>query len=145
MRILMRKRTLGVVLVAGLAMSGAGAFTNSNAVDTSVAGVGANTVSGVTVTDIDYTLATAATGEDEISAADFTTGTDIRGKNVILRLKGTGGSVLTTASNLAAELDVCTIDAATGLRVTCNFLLANRADLVAVTSFEVVVYDNDVA
>jgi hypothetical protein len=140
----MRKRTLGIVLVAGLAMSGAGAFTNSNAVDASVAGVGANAVSGVTVTDIDYTLATAVTGEDEISAADFTTGTDVRGKNVILRLKGASG-VLTTASNLAGELDVCTVDAATGLRVTCSFLLANRADLVAVTSFEVVVYDNDVA
>ena len=51
----MRKRTLGVVLLAGLAMSGAGAFTGSNAMPsgsaTATAGYGEVTASGVTVTD----------------------------------------------------------------------------------------------
>ena len=57
----MRKRTLGVVLLAGLAMSGAGAFTAANDVTavnsgtSNVAGYGAATVTGATVTAIDYT------------------------------------------------------------------------------------------
>ncbi len=56
----MRKRTLGVALLAGLAISGGGAFTASNtmtAVDggtKNVAGYGAATVTGATVTAVDY-------------------------------------------------------------------------------------------
>ena len=51
----MRKRTLGVVLVAGLAISGAGASTASNTVTSGgTAGYGTATVSGGTVNSIKY-------------------------------------------------------------------------------------------
>lgn len=66
----MRKRTLGVVLLAGLAMSGAGAFTGSNAMPsgsaTATAGYGEVTASGVTVTDSKYLLSTDNSSVDEI-------------------------------------------------------------------------------
>jgi hypothetical protein len=61
----MRKRTIGVVLLAGLAMSGAGAFTASNndtaieAENANVAGYSNATVTGATVTAVDYVQDTA--------------------------------------------------------------------------------------
>src|SRR5688572_28151543 len=60
MRNLMRKRTLGVVLLAGLALSSGGAFTFSNT-DTAIdgaankAGYSVAQTSGATILAVDYT------------------------------------------------------------------------------------------
>jgi hypothetical protein len=83
----MHKRTLGVVLLAGLAMSGAGAFTASNTMSQSsnVAGYGQSTATGATVTDIAYT--SVATDASKVDSVAWTTSTDITGKTAKMTLK----------------------------------------------------------
>lgn len=133
----MRKRTLGVALLAGLAISGGGAFTASNTVSDSVAGYGEATVSGVTVTDVDYTMNAAA---DAVTAIAFVAGSDIRGKQLVLKLQN-GSTDVATASNAALATNACVINATTGLGATCTF-----ATPVSVTSYDglaISVYDND--
>lgn len=73
----MRKRTLGVVLLAGLAMSGAGAFTASNTMSQSsnVAGFGSSVATGATVTDISYT--TDPTDATKLASVVFTSSTNL--------------------------------------------------------------------
>lgn len=91
----MRKRTLGVVLVAGLAMSGAGAFTASNTFEnaSNVAGYGQNTVTGATVSAIAYTQST--TDSSKISAVKFQVNEDVTKKTSSLTLRsGTNGATL---------------------------------------------------
>jgi len=90
----MRKRTLGVVLLAGLAMSGAGAFTASNTMSqtSNIAGYGQATVSGATVTDIKY--ATLATDASKLTQVVFTTSTDLSagvGKTAKMTLRSATG------------------------------------------------------
>ena len=92
----MRKRTLGVVLLAGLAMSGAGAFTASNTMTAveggtkNVAGYGAATVTGATVTAIDYTHDT--TDGSLLTKVDFVTLGDLSTKNARITLWDTSDS-----------------------------------------------------
>lgn len=70
----MRKRTLGVVLLAGLAISGSGAFTAANEMsavedtDANAAGYGDATVSGGTVLSINYTHDSS---DSTVSGASF--------------------------------------------------------------------------
>lgn len=80
----MRKRTLGVVLLAGLAMSGAGAFTAANDMtavqntDKNVAGYGNATVSGGKVSSINYSqdaLTQKVTGATFVAVGDWTAST----------------------------------------------------------------------
>ena len=84
----MRKRTLGAVLLAGLALSGAGAFTASNSIANSTAGYGTGAVSGVTVTDTNYTL--SLTDNSKVTAMSFTHADNLVGKTVLLDLKNAG-------------------------------------------------------
>ena len=93
----MRKRTLGVVLLAGLAMSGAGAFTASNTMSQSsnVAGYGQATATGATVTDIKYT--TLTTDHSKLSQVVFVSSTNLAagvGKTAKMVLKDSGGGVV---------------------------------------------------
>lgn len=83
----MRKRTLGVVLLTGLALSGAGAFTASNTMSqgSNVAGYGQATATGATVTDIAYTA--LATDANKLDSVTVTTSTNITGKTAKLVLK----------------------------------------------------------
>lgn len=108
----MRKRTLGVVLVAGLAMSGGGAFTASNTMTavnggtTNVAGYGAATVTGATVLSIDYVQDTAnASLMDQVK---FVADGDIVGKN---------GSVTLWSGTTNVGNYTCTSEASDGVVV----------------------------
>lgn len=93
----MRKRTLGVVLVAGLAMSGAGAFTASNTVSAidgankNIAGYGQATVTGATVTSINYT--TVATDATKLASVKFQSSDDLTAKKGYLTLRDAVGQM----------------------------------------------------
>ena len=89
----MRKSRL---LLAGVAVAAAGvatsAFTAANTVPASVAGYGQGTVTGAVVTDIHY-VTNAADGT-VVDSVEFTSTTDLTGKDVTLTLKTTGGTVV---------------------------------------------------
>jgi hypothetical protein len=89
----MRKSRL---LLAGVAVAAAGvatsAFTAANTVPASVAGYGQGTVSGATVTDIHYV--TNAGDGTVVDAVEFTSTTNLTGKDVTLTLKTTGGTMV---------------------------------------------------
>jgi hypothetical protein len=88
----MRKRTLGAVLLAGLAVSGTGAFTASNTLPaTTVAGYGAAAVTGATVTTIQYTP--SATDSSKLSQVVFNSSTDVTGKTATMTLRSSGAQV----------------------------------------------------
>ena len=103
----MRKRTLGVVLLAGLAMSGAGAFTASNtvtAIDGGTANVGGYaeaTVSGATVTAINYV-------QDPLNASlmdtvEFWATGDLVGKDASVRLLDTASGTPSSVGNYSCD------------------------------------------
>lgn len=114
----MHKRTLGVVLLTGLALSGAGAFTASNTMSESsnVLGYGQSTATGVTVTDIAYTPLT--TDNSKLQSVVFLSTDNLSagvGKTAKMVLKGSGGSVLGNYScTIGAYLVTNTITCATG-------------------------------
>ena len=89
----MRKSRL---LLAGVAVAAAGvatsAFTAANTVPASVAGYGQGTVSGAVVTDIHYV--TNPGDGTVVDSVEFTSTTDLTGKDVTLTLKTTGGTVV---------------------------------------------------
>ena len=136
----MRKRTLGVVLLAGLAMSGAGAFTGSNsftnASDTNrVAGYGAVKATGVTVTKTVYDFNDVDSKMDKIV---FTAS----GKNL------TGLTSRVTLTNATApdsvvrqlectEAPVLPIDLNGEWTVTCDFF-ADAGGSQALTTFDTI-------
>jgi uncharacterized spore protein YtfJ len=97
----MYKRTLGVVLLAGLAMSGAGAFTASNTMSQSsnVAGYGEAAASGATVTDIAYS--TVSTDATKLAQVVFKSSTNLAagvGKTAQMVLKTSTTSKTYTCS-----------------------------------------------
>lgn len=119
----MRKRTLGVVLLAGLAISGGGAFTAANPMNqtSNVAGYGSATATGATVTDIAYNL---GNDSSKLSSVVFTTSTDVTGKTATLTLRNAGAQV---GSSYTCELGTWTLDASTltdttdgSMTITCN-------------------------
>lgn len=133
----MRKRTLGAVLLAGLALSGAGAFTASNTVSGSTAGYGAGAVSGVAVTAIKYTLNTA---QDSATAVSFVTDTDVSTKTLVVKLmSGSTQAAIASTDATIGGTNLCTPVAATGLGATCTFTTA--VPLANFTSLAVTVYD----
>lgn len=109
----MRKRTLGAVLLAGLALSGAGAFTaGNNFTNTSdVAGYGTNTVTGATVTNIHYNV--TATDSSTIDSIVFTATENLTGKTSTLQLFS--GSTAVVAPNTCANVYT------TSTAITCTF------------------------
>ena len=132
----MRKRTLGVVLLAGLAMSGAGAFTANNTMSqtSNIAGYGEATATGVTVTDIAYT--TLSTDHSLLSEVVFNSSDDLAlgvGKTAKMVLKDSGGGVLGSYD--------CTIGAytlLTGNDITCATIDNPEVAAVAETGLTVV-------
>jgi hypothetical protein len=112
----MRKRTLGAIVLAGLAVSGAGAFTASNTVADSVAGYGTANVTGVTVSNTAYTL--NATDSSKVTAMTFTTAQSLVGKSVVLQLTN-GGSNVTAASTCVggALTTACTFTTVGGVAI----------------------------
>ena len=133
----MNKFAIAAVVTTGVALSGGGAFTASNPVDASTAGYGEAVVSGVTVTDIDYTLDAAA---DSVSSIAFTASSNMLGKNLVLKLQNAGADVA-TASNAAAATNACVITAVTGLGATCSF--ATAVDVDTFDGLAITVYDKD--
>jgi len=103
----MRKRTLGAILLAGLAVSGAGAFTASNTftATSNVAGYGADAVTGATITAITYTPLVA--DPSKLASVTFTSSTDVTGKTIKLTLRS-GSSVLGSAYSCTAGAFVVT-------------------------------------
>jgi hypothetical protein len=115
----MRKRTLGVVLLAGLAISGSSAFTGSNAfsagVDTQKAGYGSVTASGVAISDVDYNL--LVTDASKLDSVDFYTTDDITvGYASKLTIRN-GGAVVENVNCAAA---VAQVTVPVTYKVSCN-------------------------
>ena len=99
-----RSRIIGSLVVAAALATGAYAFTATNTVPDSKAGSGSGTISGYTVSNIQYQL--NATTPSDIDSVTFTlsaTATQVRAKIV------SGATPYTT----------CSI--AGGVNVTCNF------------------------
>jgi hypothetical protein len=114
-----KKIVLAVAVIGAIAAGGV-AFTEANAVPDSVAGYKTTTVSGATVTDVQYTL--SADGTD-INAVILTfTSPDITGMHVNIGFNG---------GNLGSD---CTIDSPT--QATCSGL---TQDTVATTDLAVAV------
>jgi hypothetical protein len=92
----MRKTHLAL---AGLGLTAAAvtgsAFTAANVVPTSVAGYGQGSVTGATVTDIDYTP--YASDNTDLATVTFNSSTNVNGKTASLTLKQ-GTSVVGTFS-----------------------------------------------
>ncbi|HWH29631.1 MAG TPA: hypothetical protein VNU26_11825 [Mycobacteriales bacterium] len=128
----MRKRTLGVALLAGLAVSGAGAFTAGNTVPSSTAGYGSATVTGATVTDIAYTLDATDTDSSKVTAVVFTANGDLSLKTAKMTLKN-GGSDVTTATN------TCAVTYLTNSTITCTFTAAQ--EIASFDGLALTVYD----
>jgi hypothetical protein len=121
----MRKRTLGAVLLAGLALSGAGAFTAGNTFSntTDVAGYGENTVTGATVTAISYTSST--TDSSKLAAVVFTTSTDMASKTAELMLRPVTGTTpvggpYTCGTAVDAVTGIAPTISTTSWRFTCS-------------------------
>jgi hypothetical protein len=109
----MRKRTLGAVVLAGLAVSGAGAFTASNTFSNTsdVAGYGTNTVTGATVTNVHYNV--DALDSSKVDSIVFTATEDLTGKSSVLTLFSGASAVV--APNTCANVYT------TSTAITCTF------------------------
>jgi hypothetical protein len=98
----MRKRTLGAVLLAGLVISGTGAFTAANDMTgvtggtNNVAGYGTAVVSGATVTGVHYNV--NATDQSKVDSVVFNTTEDLSGKTAQLKLTNSKGAAPTQTS-----------------------------------------------
>lgn len=138
----MRKRTLGVVLLAGLAMSGAGAFTASNTFSntTNVAGYGQNTATGATVTDISY--AASSTDAQNLASVTFTTSTDMAGKTATLMLRPVTGATSYGPFSCGTAVDAATgtapIATTSSWRFTCTVTGTVPIDNIGATGLTVV-------
>lgn len=108
----MRMRTRGLVLLAGLAISGSGAFTAGSAATAGTAGYGEGAVSGVVFTDTSFTLAPA--DSSKVAAMSFTHAVDLTGKTIQLRLTD-GAQAITATSTCVGGAGT-----ATG-QTTCTF------------------------
>ncbi len=116
----MRKRTLGVVLLAGLAMSGAGAFTGSNTFSGTPdrAGYGSVTATGVTVSNVKYNP--LATDASQLATVVFTVVEDVTlGHTSTMTLRNSANGVFSTTTCAAATaVDVTNLGL--GYSITCD-------------------------
>ena len=123
----MRKSHLAL---AGLGLTAAAAtgsaFTAANVVPASVAGYGEGSVSGATVTDIDYTP--SATDNTDLASVVFHSSTDVTGRTATMTLKSGATPVGTSPYS-------CTLGAyaAGTMTITCA-----TADTPAFSSFNTV-------
>ncbi|MCW2692488.1 MAG: hypothetical protein JWM67_1092 [Mycobacterium sp.] len=88
----MRKSTkiVGGVVIAGVVAATGSAFTASNIVPASTAGYGESAVTGASVSNIAYTL---ATDPSKLASVVFTSTTDVTGKTAQMTLRTVGGVV----------------------------------------------------
>ena len=109
----MRKSHLAL---AGLGLTAAAvtgsAFTAANVVPASVAGYGQGSVTGATVTDIDYTP--YASDNTDLGAVVFNSSTDVTGKTATLTLKSDATTVLSTYTCALGAYAAGTMD------ITCD-------------------------
>ena len=82
------------IAVAGAAVTGS-AFTAANVVPNSVAGYGQGSVTGATISDVDYTP--YASDNTDLGSVTFNSDTNVNGKTATLTLKN-GTSVVGTFS-----------------------------------------------
>ncbi len=131
----MRKRSLGVVLLAALAASGFSAATAGNTFTnaTNVAGYGENTVTGTTVGKISYT--TLTTDATKLESVVFTAKTDITGHTAKMTLKNSSGT------GIGASPYSCTLGTwnplTSEIPVTCNTTDNPAVNTVAATGLTV--------
>lgn len=88
------RRVLAALVLGGLALAGAGAVTASNTFtnSTNVAGYGADTVTGATVSNIAYTH--LLTDSSKLATVTFTLTTNVTGDTAVMQLlNGSGGLV----------------------------------------------------
>ncbi len=90
----MRKRSLGVVLLAALAASGFNAATAGNTFTnaTNVAGYGESSVTGTSVSNIMYT--TLLTDASKLDSVVFKVTTNITGATAKMTLKNSAGAAI---------------------------------------------------
>lgn len=113
------------IAVAAAAVAGTSAFTASNTVPNSVAGYGQGTISGATVTDIQYTP--LSSDNTYLASVVFTTTTDVTNETSTMTLKS--GSATVGASPYS-----CTYSSySTTMTITCL-----TPDNPAFTSFNTV-------
>ena len=116
----MRKRTLGVVLLAGLAMSGAGAFTGSNTFSGTPdrAGYGSVSATGVTVSNVKYN--TSVSDASQLASVVFTVEEDVTsGHTSTMTLRSATDAVFsTTTCGAAAAIDL--LNLSLGYTITCD-------------------------
>lgn len=116
----MRKRTLGVVLLAGLAISGSSAFTGSNTYTGSAkkAGYGSVAATGVTVTNVKYN--TDSVDTSKLATADFTVKEDVTtGYTITMTLRKSDDTVLsTTTCGTPTVIDATNL--LLGYKITCD-------------------------
>lgn len=110
----MRKRTLGVVLLAGLATSGAGAFTGSS----SFSGTPDRAAAGVTLSNVKYD--TSTTDASQLASVAFTVTQDVTvGYTSTMTLRNASEGVLsTTACGAAVAIDATNLGL--GYSITCD-------------------------
>lgn len=123
-----RRRRIGRVLIvavlASLLATGAFGLTAANTVPDSRAGDGAGTVSGYTVSNVDYTL--DATDPANIDQVAFDLDADPSGSDIQVKLVSTGSDWYTCSN--------------TGVSVTCD-TTSPQATVAAVDELRVVVAD----
>ena len=114
----MRKRTLGAVLLAGLALSGAGAFTASNTLPASgTAGYGTSSVSGATVNSVSY--APSSTDATKLSSVTFNATSDVTGMTAMLTVLDSSNAVL-GASPYSCTITGIYVASVGGQTITCS-------------------------
>ena len=131
----MRKSTkiFAAVAAAGLMAAGATAFTASNtfASGSNVAGFGASTVTGATVTNINYVLSADPT---MLSSVVFTASNDVSQATATMRLlDGIGGSPL------AGQANTCTDNNAASTVITCTLTDDDAVTIASVISVDLTV------
>lgn len=114
----MRKRTLGVVLLAGLATSGAGAFTGSSSFSGTPDRAGYGSVTGVTVRNVKYD--TSTTDASQLASVAFTVIQEVTvGYTSTMTLRNASEGVLsTTACGAAVAIDATNLGL--GYSITCD-------------------------
>lgn len=110
----MTKRTVGLLLLSSLAVSGAFTASNSFTNGTNVAGYGSSNVTGATVSSIAYT--TSSTDATKLASVVFTSATNVTGMTAKMTLSQSTGVL--GASPYACALGVWNPTTAS-MTITC--------------------------
>lgn len=132
-----KARILGVGLIVGLLAAGTYAFTNTNTVPASKAGQGVNTISGYTVTNVDYNEST--TNPHKLISVEF----DLNAAADVVKvsLKDSADNATTGAST--QTWFSCTVTA-TAMHWTCVTGTSDldRPEISSINELDVVAYES---